>query len=214
MQVVFKKAISKYGVPKKLFVDNGGSYKNDQLQLICASLGTVLIHTKPYSPESKGKVERMFRTIKDNWLNAVDWNDFKSLEQMNEDFAKYLNEKYTNEVHSALETTPRQRFLDDSTKFKFIPSEILETHFLHRDTRKVNNDATIKLNNIFFEVPQKYIGQRINIRYLPNDTKEIFVFSKDNKLTETVYPLKRIDNSKIRRNSIDYSKMNGGDSNV
>jgi len=57
MQIVFKKAIAKYGVPKKLFVDNGSSYRNDQLHLICASLGTVLIHTKAYSPESKGYVK-------------------------------------------------------------------------------------------------------------------------------------------------------------
>ena len=57
MQSIFKKAISKYGLPKRLFVDNGCSYKNDQLRLICASLGVVLIHTKAYSPESKGYVK-------------------------------------------------------------------------------------------------------------------------------------------------------------
>jgi hypothetical protein len=83
MQIVFKKAVSKYGVPKKLFVDNGSAYKNDQLRLICASLGIVLIHTKPYSPESKGKIERVFRTIKDNWINTVDWTNFDSLESLN-----------------------------------------------------------------------------------------------------------------------------------
>ncbi|MBP2033986.1 hypothetical protein J2Z42_002703 [Clostridium algifaecis] len=66
MQSVFKKSISKYGIPKRLFVDNGKTYKNDQLGLIRASIGTDLIHTKAYSPESKGKIERSFRTIKDN----------------------------------------------------------------------------------------------------------------------------------------------------
>lgn len=52
-QFVLKQAIKTYGIPKKLFVDNGTPYKNLQFQYICASLGTVLIHAKPYSPESK-----------------------------------------------------------------------------------------------------------------------------------------------------------------
>ncbi|MDF2701046.1 MAG: transposase of IS1604-like element [Haloplasmataceae bacterium] len=52
MQLVFKQAVAKYGVPKRLFVDNGGPYKNDQLEMICASIGTVLIHSRIYSPES------------------------------------------------------------------------------------------------------------------------------------------------------------------
>ena len=214
MQIVFKKAIAKYGLPKKLFVDNGKSYKNDQLNLICASLGTVLIHTAAYSPESKGKIERCFRTIKDNWINGIDWNTFSSLEQLNAEFNKYLNEKYINSEHSAIGMSPRNRYLKDMDKFKFVPAELLETHFLHRVTRKVNNDATILLDSKYFEVPQKYIGQRLNIRYLPSSTDKAFIFNQDNVLIDTIYPLKRVDNSKIKRNVIDYSKMNGGDANV
>jgi len=214
MQIVFKKAIAKYGVPKKLFVDNGGTYKNDQLHLICASIGTVLIHTKAYSPESKGKIERSFRTIKDNWLNGVDWNDFGSLEQLNTEFNKYLNDKYNNSQHSSLGTTPKNRYLKDVDKIKIMPSELLETHFLHRVTRRVNNDATIQLNSKYFEVSQKYIGQRLNIRYLPANADKAFIFSQNNVLIDTIFPLKRVDNSKVRRNSIDYSQMNGGDTNV
>ena len=214
MQIVFKKAVAKYGVPKKLFVDNGSSYRNDQLHLICASLGTLLIHTKAYSPESKGKIERSFRTIKDNWLNCIDWNVFSSLEQLNSGFNEYLNDKYTNSEHSALGMTPRNRYLRDMNKFKLIPAELLENHFLHRVTRKVNNDSTIQLDSKYFEVPQKFIGQRLNIRYLPSDTDKAFIFNHDNVLINTIYPLKRVENSKVKRNVIDYSKMNGGDANV
>lgn len=65
MQVILKNAIKTYGKPKRLFVDNGGPYSNKQLTFICAAVGLVLINTKAYSPESKAKVERFFRTIKD-----------------------------------------------------------------------------------------------------------------------------------------------------
>jgi len=99
-------------------------------------------------------------------------------------------------------------------RIKFIPPEELDNHFLHRVTRKVNNDATIKLNCLQFEVPAKYIGQRINLRYSPIDLNKAFIFDKDNNICDTVYPLKKVDNSKIKRNVIDYSKVNGGEENV
>lgn len=213
-QIVLKKAISKYGIPKRLFVDNGGPYKNDQLSIICASLGIALIHSRPFSPKSKGKVERSFRTFKDNWMNGVDWNSFDSLESLNISFNKYLNEKYMNSVHSSLGVTPRERYIKDSEKIKFIPQEMLENHFLHRVARKVNNDATIQLHSELFEVPQKYIGQKINVRFAPDILDKVYIFNKDNVITEIVYPLKKIDNSKIKRKGLDYTKINGGNANV
>lgn len=59
-QTVLKQAIKTYGIPKKIFVDNGTPYKNLQFQLICASIATILIHSKPYSPESKRKNREKF----------------------------------------------------------------------------------------------------------------------------------------------------------
>lgn len=214
MQVVLKKAISKYGVPKRLFVDNGTPYKNDQLRLICASLGIELIHTKPYSPESKGKIERSFRTIKDNWLNGVDWNEFDSLECLNTGFNKYLNEKYLNVVHSSIEITPRERYLKDTDRMKYIKTEDLDKNFLHRVTRRVNKDATIPLYSMLFEVPQKYIGQKINIRYSPINLEKAYIYDSVNICTDTIYPLNKVENSKIKRKTIDYTTVSGGDSNV
>jgi len=213
-QIVLKKAISKYGVPKRLLVDNGGPYKNDQLSLICASLGIALIHSRPYDPQQKGKIERSFRTIKDGWMNGVDWNSFDSLEALNIEFNKYLAESYINAHHSALGCSPRERYLKDSHKIKFIPGEQIDNHFLHRVTRRVNNDATIQLNNKLFEVPQKYIGQKLNIRYPADNLDKAYIFNLNSQLTDTVYPLKRIDNSKIKRAAIDFTKLNGGTSNV
>lgn len=51
MQDSFKKAVAKFGIPKMLFTDNGKSFNNLQLQLICASLGIVMAKTRPYVAE-------------------------------------------------------------------------------------------------------------------------------------------------------------------
>jgi transposase InsO family protein len=214
LQEAFKKAILKYGVPKKLFVDNGSSYSNGQLNMICASLGVVLIHTRVYSPESKGKIERVFRTFKDNYINIIDWNLFESLEHLNSEFNKYLNNDYTNKMHSATNDTPRNRYQKDLNRIKYKTDKEIDDSFLHRFERKVRNDATVSLNTIYFEVPQRYIGQRINIRYSPIDLGEAYIFDINNILIDTIYPLKKIDNSKIKRNNIDYSQMIGDKKHV
>lgn len=207
LQKVFKKAVAKYGVPKKFFVDNGGPYKNIQLSMICASLGTVLIHARPHAATSKGKIERSFRTMKDGFVNAVEWDSFESLQHLNCEFSKHLNNKYINKIHSSTNYTPKDRYLKDLEKIKYISKTELDNSFLHRVTRKVRNDATISLNKIFFEVPQKYIGTKINIRYSPINLDEAYVFSENNECIDTIYPLRKIDNSKVKRKSIDYSKM-------
>lgn len=214
MQTTLKKAILKYGVPKKLFVDNGSSYKNTQLSFICASLGILLIHTKPYSPQSKGKIERLFRTFKDNYINSIDWNKFKSLEHLNKEFNNYLKKDYQNKEHSAIQETPKNRYFKDIDKIKYKTEEDIESSFLHRVTRKVNNDSTIKLHTKYFEVPQKYIKQRINIRYSPIDIDTAYIYDKNNNQTEIIYPLDKIANSKIMRKAIDYREIDGGTINV
>lgn len=203
MQLVFRKAISKYGVPKKIYVDNGSSYRNEQLNLICANLGVILIHTPPYSPESKGKVERSFRTIKENWINGLDWNNYKDLLGLNMDLAIYLNDKYNNAIHSTIKQTPKERYLKDTEVIKFLPDEQISNSFLHRVTRKVNNDATIRIKCLTFEVSQKYIGQKINVRYSAENLEEAYIFDELKKV-ETIYQLRRVDNSKIKRNVTDY----------
>lgn len=56
-QKVFKDAIAAYGIPSKLYVDNGCSYANEQLSLICGSLGVVLLHTRVRDGASKAYVK-------------------------------------------------------------------------------------------------------------------------------------------------------------
>lgn len=45
---VFKQAVQRRGIPKKLFMDNGKVFRSDQLQYICASLGTIASYAAPF----------------------------------------------------------------------------------------------------------------------------------------------------------------------
>jgi transposase InsO family protein len=89
-QKVLKQAVSTYGIPDKLYVDNGCSYSNEQLSMICVSLGVLLLHTKIRDGASKGKVERHFRTLKERWLYTLDISKITSLAQFNEMLKDYM----------------------------------------------------------------------------------------------------------------------------
>lgn len=207
MQKVLKNAIKTYGKPKRLFVDNGGPYSNKQLSLICASLGIELIHAKPYSPESKAKIERSFRTIKDGWMRCEDWNKFDSLESVNDSLQHFIYNEYINKIHSSTNETPNERWHNEYKKIVFLEEQFIDNCFLHRQTRKVRNDRTIKINNNYYEVPFKYVGQSIEIRYDPNELNEIYIFEKEKEVF-TCKLVDKISNSKVKRkNSIDYSKV-------
>jgi transposase InsO family protein len=43
-------------------MDNAKMYRSPQLETIAASLGALVIHSRPYQPEGRGKIERCFRT--------------------------------------------------------------------------------------------------------------------------------------------------------
>jgi transposase InsO family protein len=79
----FKQALLKKGVPLKLYCDNGSVYRSHHLQVVCASLGIILIHSKAYVPQGKGKIERFFRSLHMQFLNQLDLEKIKGLEDLN-----------------------------------------------------------------------------------------------------------------------------------
>lgn len=156
-----------------------------------------------------GKIERSFRTVKDNFINCTDWNMFTSLEDLNEKYYNYVNSEYNNHFHSSIENTPRKRFMQDYHSLKFIPTgELLDEHFLHSFERKVATDSTIQLSCKIFEVPSKYMKQRITVKYDPHNLQIAYIYENGKKV-ETIYPVKKVDNSKVKRKSISYAGMDG-----
>lgn len=196
-QKVLKASIARYGIPKKLYLDNGSPYKNEQLSLICGSLGIVIIHTAVRDGASKGKVERNFRTLKDRWLNALDIKSISSLQELNEDLYTYIN-KHNTTIHSSTKMTPIDRYREDIQRIVIAsPYDWLENCFMNRIVRKVNNDATVSIHSTYYDVPMQFIKQKIEIRYLPDNMDNAYIFYEDKK-----YPIKKtnkVENGKSKR---------------
>ncbi len=200
---VIKSAISKYGKPKYFNFDNGKSYKNEQMNLLVARIGSVVRYCEPYSPESKSKIERWFRTLKDHWMRVIDWNNWKSLEEAQISLLEYVN-KYNNTVHSSLGKTPSERFFLESEYIKRLTDREIKEYFYLEKECKVSIDNIINLEKRQFEVPYIYSKQLIKIRY-SYDFTEVFVVRNDGTLEE-IKLVDKIANSKIKREKIKYSE--------
>lgn len=196
VQLTLKEAILKYGIPKRLYADNGAPYKNVQLSLICANLGISLLHAKAYHGNQKGKIERTFKTIKEGWMFNINYDDFHSLETLEKSLAFFINQK-NNTIHSILKKTPVDRFLEDADKLVRKDDRIISQAFMHTVERKVGNDALVRINGESYETSQDHIGKRVIIRYIP-DMKHIYLQSSDGTLKE-IYRVNRVENSQIKR---------------
>ena len=216
VQKTFKKAIEKYGIPKQIYLDNGKPYSNEQLEIICARLGVKLTHTHAYDPASKGKVERCFKTIKEGWMYARDWNKYGSIEELEEDYGRYLYDEYINKKHSELGDSPNNVGHKgiENTVYKQIEKEKLEECFMNTVIRVVTKDRLVSINNKYYEVPYKYVGSKIELRYYVTNEEEIWVY-ENNEMKEKCEPLNKKDNSKVKReNNIDYSKLVNNEEDV
>ena len=213
-QKVLKDAIATYGIPDKLYVDNGGPYCNEQLSLICGSVGTVLLHTRVRDGASKAKVERHFRTLKERWLYTLDVASISSLAEFNSLLKDYMR-SYNTTFHTGIDCTPFSRYQDTKSHSRTPQSrEWLEECFLNRIARKVNKDSTVSINKMSFDVPMQFISMKVDIRYQPSDMDTAFILYEGKH-----FPLLRTDknaNCHTKRNNaptIDYSKL-GGKSDV
>lgn len=201
-QSTFKEALKKYGIPKRIFLDNGKTYKNEQLGIICANVGMALIYTKPYSPESKAKIERWFHTMKETWMRGINWAEIESIDELNSILNDFVNE-YNNKIHSSLKDndkniSPKERWFKDQDKIRKIDSNLIDEYFLHTAYPKIRSDAIAYINKIEYEVPSKYIGQKIVVKYDFSDRTKAWIY-ENNQKKENIKIVNKVENSKVKR---------------
>lgn len=64
-----KEGIIKRGLPQILYIDNGSCFRALHLEQVSAQLGIGIKHSRPYIPQGRGKIERWFRYVRDNFLS-------------------------------------------------------------------------------------------------------------------------------------------------
>lgn len=188
-RVVLKDAVLKRGIPKMLYTDNGKIYRSSQLAIVCAGLGCSLIHAQPFTPNSKGKIERFFQTVRQRFLNRINPAEIKCLQELNLLFWEWLENDYHRKIHSALNMSPIDLYMSQVDQVNiFSDPSLLEEHFLLRVNRKVNHDATLSVDTILYETEQGLANSRVEVRYDPewlsNPSRPLLLFKDGSKVSE------------------------------
>ncbi len=192
-----RQAIAARGIPIRLYIDNAKIYRSPQLARIAASLGTLIIHSRPYQPEGRGKIERCFRTVRDQFLANLDPKRLLTLEELNDRLWAWIDGVYHRSDHSALGTTPLARWQRDIEHVHQLPPGTdLRRLFFHRLDRLVRRDSTFLLRNRLYEAPPQLAGKTIEARFDPLDAAEVEIWFEA-QLQATARPLDPVVNGRL-----------------
>lgn len=189
------KGLKKRGLPRKLYVDNGPAFRSHLLRNATASLGIALIHSTPYQPQGRGKIERFFRTLRMQFLSVC--NGDMNLVKLNHALNQWIDTHYHVTVHSSTKQTPLNRYLKHAHLLREAPKD-MDDYFRSRAQRKVDRDRTVSLGGRLYEAPVHLIGKVVTLLYHEDDPARVEV-SLEGVSHGMLLPLDLNVNCRIRR---------------
>jgi len=175
-------AFYKRGVPDCLYVDNGSIYTSKEIIQICARVGCLLAHTPVRDGAAKGKIERFFRTVREQFLCRQ--LDLSSLSALNQAFTHWVEESYNAQVHSILGMSPLDRFALDRGRVRFLPpNEANDELFFVEEERHVRTDNTFSFKALRWEAPRHLPDRTVHVRFeRKRPTQRVIVYYKGERM--------------------------------
>ena len=198
----FKQAVLRYGPPRVYYVDRGPAYIADSLRLICAELGTRLLHTDKGDCEAKGSIERWHRTVRDELLDELDGEPLP-IGELNSKLWAWLNVEYHARKHDTTQRAPHEHLMAQSEQLRPIPEgKKLDEVFLHREVRKVRSDGTVRYQGKLLEVRPELMKQKVELRFDPTEPDSLPKVYVHNRFVCDTVVLDRLANNARQRRRI------------
>lgn len=157
---LFVRAVRRFGLPDALYLDNGATYSGVALRLACERLGVTLIHAAPYDAQARGKMERLWRDIREGVLDWVGGLD--SLHDVAVRLWAWLDQHYHKAPHAGLwGRTPGAVFAEAPPRLDRLDEAQLRAALTVRERRRVRRDTTLSVDGKDWEMDQGYLAGRI-----------------------------------------------------
>jgi transposase InsO family protein len=190
----FRQAILKCGSPRAYYVDRGPAYTAHSLAAICAELRCRLLHAGRQDAEAKGVIERWHRTWREEVEDELP-RGVVALSDLSAAHYAWLSREYHLRVHDTTGVAPRERFLAEVSELRAAPPpDKLAEIFLHRKTRTVRKDGTVRWEGGYLEVRPELAEKKVELRFDPRGEGLPKVFRNDSFYCDTV-PLDRVANA-------------------
>jgi transposase InsO family protein len=153
-------ALLRYPAPDALYVDNGACYRGETLALVCARLHIRLVHARPYDPQSRGKMERFWRTLRQRCTDHLPTGTTRA--GVNDALRAFLDADYHVRPHASLMgETPLRRFHDGvRDRPRPLTARELADALELTVRRRVAGDGTFSLGGRTFEVRGQHLHRR------------------------------------------------------
>lgn len=201
LAAALRPALSARGVPRAVYVDNGSAHCDAWLLRACAKLGVRLTHSTPGRPQGRGKVERFFRTVREQFLveiadttademSAAGHDHASALTELNRLFTAWVETRYHRTIHSETGQSPLQRWHTGWDRLGRVPSipapEDLTEAFRWSQYRTVTKTATVSLHSNTYEVDPALIGRRVELVFSPFDLENVDIRYHDKSYGKTL----------------------------
>jgi hypothetical protein len=165
-----KSYIRQYGIPKSVYLDRHSTYKinrkyvytdwpfRDKEELTqfgraCQQLGVELIYA--HTPQAKGRVERVFKTLQDRLTKELRLNKAATCQEANDLLRRYLD-GFNNKFQV---TAKRRGDFHRSADKRIDLDDILSV----QTQRSLRNDRTVLHNNRWYQVLSRTRAQNVTI---------------------------------------------------
>jgi putative transposase len=188
LAAALRPALASRGVPESVYVDNGSAFTDAWLLRACAVLGIKLVHSRPGRPQGRGKIERFFRTVRDQFLVEITGEpdghgragtQAAGLAELNRLFSAWLQASYHRAVHSETGEAPLARWAAKIPDPLPLPSPAqLHEAFLWSERRTVKKTATVSLHGNIYQVDASLVRCVVELVFDPFDLASIDVRHK------------------------------------
>ena len=191
MEDSFKDMIIRWGVPEKVYLDNGNVYIARQFAAVLRDLKIKKIHHPPYHAYCKGKIESIMKTIKNDFQQEAQKAGFMTITELNSALQAWIEMDYNKRKHSTTGEAPSSRFAEGLPESHRRIKDLQEFSnlFLIRESRTVTKYGRVKIKNNQYAVKSVPHGSVVEIRYDPFDLRKIYLF-EDHILKETLMAAK------------------------
>jgi len=184
-----------FGTPKILQTDNGGEFKNNDLENFCEENNIKLIHSSPYHPQTNGSVEATHKEIQ----KYICMEYLKNQNKFNiEDSLFEIIKIHNNKKHSTTKRIPKEiRDLTDKNEIEIIKNEIIKemqrknknSYIINYDSHYVFDENKVNISgDILIEKKQKKTKAK---KKLNNNKIPILVISAANDEDEYLIEIKK-----------------------
>jgi transposase len=188
LEIVFRRCVQKWGVPRRVYYDNGQVYRSGQMRQVVATLGIHgMVFTQKWRPMGHGKIEALNKFLTSNFVAEVKASRIKTLDELNEAFVAFADLDYNKAIHGETNETPLARWKKDVERVRYVDEKLVLRAFLWREHRTTDKTGIFSLFGVRYQTGALCAKKRIEVRYDPERTDEVDVYL-DGRFVERVKP--------------------------